>query len=43
MAIQLRVSCTEFEILQMAMHPFVTAAPAIYPIVKAVFDAASKI
>jgi len=42
MAIQQRVSYTELETLQMATHPFVTAAPTMYPIVKAAFDASGK-
>jgi len=42
LAIQQRVSCTELETLQMATHPFVTAAPTMYPIVKAAFDASGK-
>ncbi len=42
MAIQQRVSFTELETLQMATHPFVTAAPTMYPIVKAAFDASGK-
>jgi len=39
MAIMQRVSVTELETLQMATHPFVTAAPTMYPIVQAAFDA----
>ncbi|MBN2426350.1 MAG: FAD-dependent oxidoreductase [Calditrichaceae bacterium] len=43
MAIQQRVSYTELETLQMATHPFVTAAPTMYPIVMAALDASKKI
>ena len=43
MAIQQRVSYTELETLQMATHPFVTAAPTMYPIVLAALDASKKI
>ncbi len=42
MAIQQRVSSTELETLQMATHPYVTAAPTKYPIVQAALDAAGK-
>jgi len=42
MAIQQRVSSTELETLQMATHPFVTAAPTMYPIVKAAFEASGQ-
>jgi len=42
MAIQQRVSYTELETLQMATHPFVTAAPTMYPIVKAALDASGR-
>ncbi len=41
MAILQRVSISELETLQMATHPFVTAAPTKYPIVQAAFDATS--
>ncbi|MBN1893858.1 FAD-dependent oxidoreductase [bacterium] len=43
MAIQQRVSYTELETLQVATHPFVTAAPTQYPIVQAALDASAKI
>lgn len=43
MAIQQRVSYIELETLQMATHPFVTAAPTMYPIVKAAFEASGKL
>ncbi|RKY26973.1 MAG: pyridine nucleotide-disulfide oxidoreductase [Candidatus Omnitrophota bacterium] len=42
-AIQKRVSLTELETLQMATHPYLTAAPTMYPLVLAAQDAAGKI
>ncbi|MBD3378968.1 MAG: pyridine nucleotide-disulfide oxidoreductase [Candidatus Omnitrophica bacterium] len=42
MAIQQRVSVSELETLQMATHPFLTAAPTKYGIVVAAQDALSK-
>nr|AEI30568.1 FAD-dependent pyridine nucleotide-disulfide oxidoreductase [uncultured microorganism] len=43
MAIQQRASLTELETLQMATHPYLTAAPTMYPIVLAAQDALAKI
>jgi len=43
MAIQQRVSLTELETLQMATHPYLTAAPTMYPIVLAAQDALGKV
>ncbi|MGB2879563.1 MAG: FAD-dependent oxidoreductase [Candidatus Omnitrophota bacterium] len=42
MAIQQRVSFAELETLQMATHPYLTAAPTKYAIVLAAQDASSK-
>ena len=42
MAIQQRVSITELETLQIATHPYLTAAPTMYPLVLAAQDAAGK-
>jgi len=42
LAIQQRVSLTELETLQMATHPYLTAAPTKYAIVLAAQDASSK-
>ena len=42
MAIQQRVAITELETLQMATHPYLTAAPTKYPVVLAAQDALNK-
>ncbi len=42
MAVQKRVSLTELETLQMATHPYLTAAPTMYPLVLAAQAAMSK-
>jgi len=41
-AIQKRMSFVELETLQMATHPYLTAAPTVYPIVLAAQDASNK-
>ena len=41
-AIQKRMSYTEFETLQMATHPYLTSAPTMYPVVLAAQDAAKR-
>ncbi|MDP2922679.1 MAG: FAD-dependent oxidoreductase [Candidatus Omnitrophota bacterium] len=38
-AIQKRVSFTEFETLQVATHPYLTSAPTLYPLILAAQDA----
>jgi len=43
MAIQKRVSATELETLQMATHPYLTAAPTQYPLVLAAQSAIGKL
>ncbi len=43
MAIQQRVSATEFETLQMATHPYLTSAPTVYPVILAAQEASDKI
>ncbi len=42
MAIQQRVAISELETLQMATHPYLTAAPTKYPVVLAAQDALTK-
>jgi len=42
-AIQTRMSATELETLQVATHPYLTAAPTMYPIVLAAQDALGKV
>ncbi len=42
-AVQQRVSLTELETLQMATHPYLTAAPTIYPLVIAAQNAGKQI
>ena len=42
MAIQQRVSIPELETLQVATHPYLTAAPTMYPLILAAQDASGK-
>ena len=42
-AIQKRMSATEFETLQMATHPYLTSSPTMYPVVLAAQNALYKI
>ncbi|HPN72736.1 MAG TPA: FAD-dependent oxidoreductase, partial [Candidatus Omnitrophota bacterium] len=43
MAVQKRVSVSELETLQIATHPYLTAAPTMYPLVLAAQNASGKI
>ncbi|NPV02953.1 MAG: FAD-dependent oxidoreductase [Brevinematales bacterium] len=42
-AIQMRMSATELETLQIATHPYLTSAPTVYPVVLAAQNASGKI